>query len=261
MTTARVRLYAELNEYLPRDRRYLETEKPLADGTTVADLLQEAGVPPGEVDLVLVNGVSVSLDAPVNDGSLVSVYPVFESFDISLEQRIRPIPLRVPRFVLDVHLGRLATLLRMVGFDALYRNDFRDDELLRIASAEKRALLSKDRPLLATPGLERGYHVRADKPVEQLAEVIDRFDLRRLIAPFSRCLLCNVLLKPVAPATVADQVPPRVREAKSVFSRCDGCGRIYWEGTHWERMRALIDRILSRESGPRPSGGPLVDFE
>ena len=182
------------------------------------DVIESLGVPHTEVDLILVNGASVGFDYLVRDGDRVSVYPVFESLDITPLVRVRPQPLRETRFVLDIHLGKLAVFLRMLGFDSLYRNDYRDDELARISHAEGRILLTRDRGLLKRSLVTHGYLVRSDDPREQLAEVIHRFDLRDAIQPLERCLRCNGELEPVAKEEVADRLPPRTREHYDTFS-------------------------------------------
>jgi uncharacterized protein with PIN domain len=167
---------------------------------------------------------------------------VFEAFDIAPVSRVRPEPLREVRFVLDVHLGRLARLLRLVGFDALYLNDAPDSELASCSAREHRVLLTRDRALLKRREVTHGYSVRSASPFEQLVEVLDRFQLRRLVRPFSRCTRCNSLLRPAPKETVAEAVPPRSYAAFDEFLACDGCGRVYWRGSHYERLVRLAEQ-------------------
>jgi hypothetical protein len=261
MPEATVRFYAELNDRLPLERRFVESTVRFDGVLRIGVLIHSFGVPAVEVDLVLLNGSPVSLDVSIGDGDRVSVYPVFESLDISRDQRIREAPLRVPRFILDVHLGKLASHLRMAGFDAAYRSDYRDRELQEIARQEGRLLLSRDRRLIEESSLDRAYRVRSENPEEQLAEVLERFQLQRMLRPFTRCLLCNTPLAPVDPDEIHFQVPPRVLNTQTVFRRCPSCGRVYWHGTHVDRMTALMERVLSRESGLTPGSLPNVDFE
>jgi hypothetical protein len=129
MSVARFRFYAELNDFLPEESRHKEVVRRFHARGSVKDLIESFGVPHTEVDLVLVNGDPVRFSYIVRDGNLVSVYPVFESFDISSVTQVLPAPLRALRFLLDVHLGRLAAYLRMAGFDALYGNQASDAEL------------------------------------------------------------------------------------------------------------------------------------
>ncbi len=163
MPRATLRFYAELNDFLPAEDRHQPVERPVHGRPSIKDLIEAAGVPHTEVDLVLVNGESVDFAYPVRDGDRISVYPVFESMDIAAVTRVRPEPLRELRFVLDVHLGRLAAYLRLAWFDAFYRNDVDDAELARIA-AGGRVLLTRDQGLLKRRAVQRGYWLRATRP-------------------------------------------------------------------------------------------------
>jgi len=169
---------------------------------------------------------------------------VFESFDISSVEKIHSRPLRQSRFILDVHLGKLAYHLRMLGFDTLYRNDYRDSDLLMISSTEGRVLLTKDKKLLEEPTVTRGYHVKGKDPREQLLEVLRRFDLFSSTHPFIRCLLCNTLLRPVSKEAVLHRLPEKVRELFNEFRLCPTCDRVYWKGSHYEKMEKFIEEVM-----------------
>ncbi|HLY32058.1 MAG TPA: Mut7-C RNAse domain-containing protein, partial [Ktedonobacterales bacterium] len=165
---------------------------------------------------------------------------------VTLEQRVTPaIPIE-PRFVLDVHLGRLAAYLRMLGFDTLYENHCDDDVLARISSEQARILLTRDVGLLKRGVVVYGYFVRATQPEAQLAEVARRYRLLGLIQPFARCLRCNGLLAPAPKAEVADVLPPNVRDDYEEFRRCQACEQVYWRGTHYQRMQRVIARLANR---------------
>jgi uncharacterized protein with PIN domain/sulfur carrier protein ThiS len=253
MSRAVFRFYAELNDFLPLVRRSGSAfAHEFSGNVSIKDMIESLGVPHTEVDLILVNGISVDFRHIVRDGDSISVYPVFEALDIHPVLRLRPEPLRVPRFLLDVHLGRLAAYLRLLGLDTIYRNDFTDAELARRSAAERRILLTRDRGLLKRSAVTRGYCVRSSTPREQAREVVDRFDLRASIAPFRRCLSCNGLLQPVEKQLVWDQLPRGTRERFDVFYRCRDCGKIFWPGSHYARLQALVAEILSEpgESSP-----------
>jgi uncharacterized protein len=241
---ATIRCYAELNDFLPRERRQVAFEHAWDGRVSVKDLLEGLGVPHGEVDLLLVNGQSAGFERLVEDGDRVAAYPVFESFDIASETKVRPEPLRQTQFVLDVHLGRLAAFLRLAGFDALYRRDCGDEELAEISLATRRILLSRDQALLKRRIVTHGYCVRSTDPAQQLAEVVRRFDLARAARPFTRCTVCNGPMSAVSRAEVAHLVPPRSRQLYDDYRRCLDCGRVYWKGTHYERLRRLLDKAL-----------------
>jgi uncharacterized protein with PIN domain len=252
-----IRFYAELNDFLPRRRRQLPFEHVLGEHASVKHVIETLGVPHTEVDLVLVNGASVDFAYRVRDGDRISVYPVFESLDIGSLQRVRPRPLREPRFVLDVHLGRLAAYLRMLGFDALYQNDYEDEELANLSRRERRILLTRDRGLLKRSAVSHGYLLRESAPRAQLAEVIRRFDLSGMVAQFTRCLRCNGALEPVAKASVEHRLLPKTRRYYDEFASCRVCGRIYWKGSHYQDMRGRLAHLLA--GGARTGPAPTAD--
>ena len=226
------------------ERRAVEIPYRFHVPPTVKDAIEGLGVPHVEVDLILVNGVSVGFDHRLADGDRVSVYPVFESLDIGPVVRLREAPLRRPAFVADVHLRRLARFLRLLGFDVLHSNDFTDAQLVEISATEGRILLSRDRQLLKHGRVTHGYCVRSTDPVEQAGEVVRRFDLADSVRPFSRCPACNGCLKPVDKEVVADEIPPKTARWLDEYVRCDACGKLYWHGTHFDRLEDLIERIL-----------------
>jgi len=235
-----LRCYAELNEYLPAERKFVPAQLEFPAESTVASLISSQGIPDEVVDLVLVDGESQELMYRLNDGEMVSLFPVFESFDITGTTKVRIRALREVRFVLDVHLGKLASHLRMLGFDTLYRNDYADDRLVSLSVDRHRILLSKDRALIADPTLTHAYRIRSQDPREQLLEVLGRFDLAGGVHPFTRCIECNSILEPADKQRVLHRLPPKVALAYDEFRLCPHCDRIYWRGSHVERMREFI---------------------
>lgn len=243
---ARFRFYAELNDFLPPACRGIAFTHAFEGRVSIKHLIEALGVPHPEVDLVLVNGQSVDFSYLAHDGDRISVYPVFESIDITPLVRVRPQPLREPRFVLDTHLGRLAAYLRMLGFDTLYQNNFLDEELALISSQEGRILLTRDRGLLKRAMVTHGYCVRETYPRRQLVEVLRRFDLVAAISPFRRCIRCNDLLQPVSKRDVSDRLLPKTQQYYDEFHICQGCQQVYWKGSHYQRMQQFIAGVLER---------------
>jgi uncharacterized protein with PIN domain len=235
-----LRFYSELNDFLPPERRFVSSSYAFFVSPAVRDVIESLGVPHTEVDLILANGESVDFSYLVQDGDRLSVYPVFESLDIGPVLRVRPQPLRRPRFVLDVHLGRLAAYLRLFGFDTVYRNSATDAELARLSSAEDRILLTRDRGLLKRSEVTRGSYVHETSPRRQLEEVLRRFDLAAAAAPFTRCLACNGLLAPAAKGDLAGRAPPGVLARHEEYFECPDCRRVYWKGSHYARMKELL---------------------
>ena len=239
-STVTIRFYAELNDFLSPERRQVAFSHSFFGRPTVKDLIESLGVPHPEVDLILAGGKSVDFAHRVTGGELISVYPVFESFNISDLVKVRPKPLREPCFVLDTHLGKLASYLRMLGFDTLYDNICDDQELAELSAGEKRILLTRDRGLLKRSKVTHGYLVRSEKPREQVEEVLRHFDLIKAIRPFRLCLRCNKVLHEASAAEVEEKVPPRVRDRVKEYKWCSCCGRIYWRGTHYRKMAEFI---------------------
>lgn len=239
MGWAEFRFYAELNDFLPPEFRGRALVYRFSGWPKVKDLIEALGVPHVEVELILVNGESVDFDYRLNDGDRVAVYPVFESLDVREILRIRREPLRRVAFACDAHLGKLARLLRLLGFDTFQRPGITDLELIEL-SREGRILLTRDRQLLKHGRITHGYWVRSTTPLEQAREVIGRFDLRDKIAPFTRCLVCNGLLRPLPKEEALPRVPPRVREWCEEFFICSTCARVFWPGTHYKKLAEWV---------------------
>lgn len=231
-----IRFYQELNFFLKTHCRGKDRCVPIYAHQSVKDLIESLGVPHTEVDLILINGESVDFSCLVEDGDRISVYPVFESFNIKQISKLRPEPLRDLIFILDVHLGKLAKDLRMLGFDTLYRNDYRDEEIAEISHREGRIVLTRDRGLLKRSLITRGYYLRSDDPKEQIIEVVKRFDLSSLCNPLTRCISCNGLLVETTREDVLEELEPKTRKYFYKFYRCNSCRKIYWRGSHYEHM-------------------------
>lgn len=247
--TVTVRCYEELNRFLSLSRQRIDFPLPLQAGATVHQVLHTLGIPGDEVDLVLADGRVVDFSHKVKNGERLALYPVFETFDIQTVQALRPRPLRRPRFLADAHLGKLARYLRMLGFDTIYSNSIDDSDLIRIARREGRVLLTRDRPLIGRSHFNKSYLVRETNPRRQLIELMEHFQLRRLATPFRRCLRCNGIVAPVEKEEVEHELDEATRRHYQRFWQCSSCGRIYWKGSHYARMRQFVKQILSPFEG------------
>ena len=257
MVWATFRFYEELNDFLAPAHRRHDFDYACARAATVKNAIEAVGVPHTEVELVVVNGLSVDFSYIVRDGDRIAVYPVFEALDIRPLLRVRPEPLRRLRFIADAHLGGLARMLRMLGFDTLYRNDFHDDEVRAIAARDARVVLTRDRELLKCRDVTHGCYVHALRPMDQWKEVVARLQLERDARPFTLCLHCNELLKEIDKAAVLEQLPENVAKYYQRFCTCPGCNRIYWEGSHWKRMRSWLAALPdSNSASPTSSKQP-----
>ncbi|RZI41975.1 twitching motility protein PilT [Herbaspirillum sp. HC18] len=257
MVTATFRFYEELNDFLAPGRRKHEFDCSCARAATTKHMIEALGVPHTEVELVLVNGDSVGFDRLLQEGDRVTVYPKCESLDITSLLQVRDHPLRVTRFVADVHLGGLARLLRMAGFDTRYETQFSDEEIAAISAHEDRIALTRDRALLMRREITHGCYVRALKPSHQLREIVDRLDLTGSMRPFTLCLHCNAPLHDIDKSRLKNLVPAGVLARYDRFSTCKVCLRVFWEGSHWQRMRALLNDVDGNKLGDaNPKGYP-----
>lgn len=247
MDRVTVRLYGDLADLAWDVDRAGEALVPAPSPRSVKDAIESLGVPHTEVDLVLVNGDSVGFEHRVVDGDRVSVYPYFADLDVP--SAVRPPPLDEPRFVLDVHLGRLAERLRLLGFDTLYSSDLDDGDLAALSVAGPRWLLTRDRGLLMRRIVRHGYLVRSTDPVAQVHEVVRRFRLADAIAELTRCARCNGLLRPVDKADIVDRLEPGTAREHTVFTQCERCGQLYWPGTHHGALQAFVDEVRSGAEG------------
>lgn len=236
----------DLNEFLGPGRRQGTFELVFEAGQSIKHLVESAGVPHTEVGRLEANGRPVEFHYPVGDGDQLRIFPA------TAQNTALP---GAARFVLDNHVGRLAAYLRMLGFDALYRNDFDDETLAQISAEEERILLTRDRRLLMRKAVQYGYCLRSLDSRQQVVEVLRRYHLAASIAPFRRCLHCNHLLEPVAKAEILDQLEPLTRLYYNAFHRCTACGQIYWKGSHYEHMQQMIDQLrLEQDQWDSPTG-------
>ncbi|HVK94040.1 MAG TPA: DUF5615 family PIN-like protein [Noviherbaspirillum sp.] len=253
MATAYFRFYAELNNFLPAVRRYRSVSHLYPRGATVKHMIEALGVPHTEVALILVDEAETDFSHRLQQGQRISVYPAFTDVDLSASMMLRP-PLHGPaRFIADAHLGQLAKNLRMLGFDVLYRNDYPDAEVARIAAEEERIVLTRDRDLLIRKEILYGCYLHAISSEQQLVDVMRRFRLVRATQAFTRCLNCNGVLRVLGKEEVGDRVPWHSKESYECFYECQGCAQVYWEGSHVVRMRARVARLL-QAAGPMQEG-------
>jgi uncharacterized protein len=251
--SASVRFYGPLNDFLPAAQRQSTLVRAFDSSPSVKDLVESFGVPHPEIDLLIVEGRSVTFTYRVRDGDRVAVYPLIRGLDVGDMIRLRPPPLIEPRFIADVHLGRLTGYLRLAGFDTTYRNDAPDDEIAAISASEDRVLLTRDVGVLKHAVVTRGYFVRETQPARQLVEVVRHFDLVTSAMPFARCGRCNSRLQIVEMERVEHLLLPRTREHYREFSQCPTCNRVYWRGSHYSRISAFIETAFGAAQKSTPA--------
>jgi len=222
-----------LQSLLKRDLRGQLVEMRFQGAQSVKHLIESLGIPHTEIGLLTANGVEIGQEYIVHDGDRIEVRPVAPAANETAE----------PRFVLDGHLGRLASHLRMLGLDCLYENKYEDDELVRISVAEGRILLTRDRRLLMHKVITQGYLLRSLNSTEQLYEVVGRYGLVKWVRPFERCMNCNHPLEPVRKEMVLEKLEPLTKKYYDEFKLCPACDQVYWKGSHYERMLNLIAKV------------------
>jgi uncharacterized protein with PIN domain len=246
MSLAYFRFYEELNDFLPSEKRKMLFSYAFNGNPSVKDAIEAMGVPHVEVDLILVNSLPLDSSYKLKNADSVSVYPVFEIFDIASVTHWREKPLRDLKFVADVHLGKLTKYLRLCGFDTYYRADFSDKEIINLAISDKRVILTRDRGLLKNKKVTHGYWIRSIYYCEQLKDVILHFDLKNQITLFTRCMECNGLLEDVTKKEILNRLLPNTRQYYRKFKKCHDCNRIYWNGSHYQSMKRHIKILMQK---------------
>ncbi|TXK45753.1 hypothetical protein FVR03_12085 [Pontibacter qinzhouensis] len=235
--------HGSLNDFLPTCSKNKPVPYGFSGAPAVKDAIEAIGVPHPEVNGILVNGEPVDFSYRLQPADRVEVYPA-GTVKQWLEHDAVQAPLPVtPAFILDVHLGKLSKSLRLLGFDTLYQNDYTDGAIAQLASEQHRIVLTRDVGLLKYKSIKWGYWLRSQHLEEQLTEVLSYFRLASKFNAFSRCLICNSPIAPVPKATVLTQLPPKTMLCFDEFYQCPTCQRVYWKGSHYERMQEFIERL------------------
>jgi len=238
MITCEIRLHGDLPTLCGGRSRVV---RRLPAPTSAKDALEALGIPHCEVGPVTVDGHPANLAHPLGDRAVLDAWPA-ASHDLA-----------DPRFVCDLHLGKLARLLRFCGFDTLWEPAWREPAIARVAMREGRTVLTRNRALLKRRCITTALLVRSDQADAQLAEVLRRFHLAGRVARHGRCPHCNGQLLATARQDVRKPIPPRTAAWRDEYWVCTGCGRLYWDGTHVERLRDRVAHVVhAAEAAPRP---------
>jgi len=226
----RIRFHDELNDFLKRGKKGKEIQLKLFGRPGLLDVVQSIGVPHPEVGRIQVNRKSKNFTYRVEEGDRIQIWPSHSWIK------------RKPRFICDVHLGKLARHLRLFGFDVLYRNDYEDKEIFKETKRTGRLVLTRDLGILKDKRVSRGYWPRSMDPKKQFKEILERFKLQTKLQPFRICLECNGKLKAVQKSRILEQLEPLTKKYFEKFYQCSRCKKIYWKGSHFKQL----DRIVRR---------------
>jgi uncharacterized protein len=239
--TVRLNFRGDLDFFLGSKAAGGIVERRLIEKTSIKDIIESCGVPHPEVDMIRADGRIVGFDHTLSQDADIEVFPVGNGGTIPTEKHLQAS--EISAFVVDGHLGKLARNLRLLGFDVAYEQKASDRQLLDLMIRETRALLTRDRRLLMHAIVQHGYCPRSQNAEEQTIEVIRRFRLFELIAPFTRCLRCNVRLEDAAKAEIIEKLEPLTKIYYNQFRRCPGCKQIYWAGSHFEKLQKRLEMI------------------
>ena len=240
-----IRFYGDLGIFLEPSRRGRYFVHQIKGCPAVKDTLEALGVPHVAIDAILINGCSRNFSCQLKEGDQVLVYPPLYRRRIRGAIHLARLPRKI-RFVIDSHLGKLVRHLRLLGFDAVYKNVFPDREIADIAARQRRIVLTRDKGLLKYRCLKWGYWVRSPDPAQQVREVIRRYDLWKHIRPFSLCVECGGQISRVAKKDIINQLPPKTRLCYNKFFRCRRCRHVYWRGSHYAKLILFIQRLKKR---------------
>jgi uncharacterized protein with PIN domain len=212
----------------------------------IKDPIEAMGVPHTEVDVILANGRVTGFEYPLQPGDNIEIYPVSVPVRVAPRPALSPRPPHPVAFILDVHLGKLARRLRLLGFDCLYANHWHDTEIVSLAEQQERIILTRDRGLLKQRRVRHGYLVRSAAVTTQVKEVLDRYQLEGEVCLWQRCTLCNGLLERVEKAAIAERLQPKTLLYYDDFHRCTACNRVYWPGSHFAGLRQWLESVLPK---------------
>ncbi len=212
---------------------------------SLGHLAESVGIPRLEIGSALIDGAEWPLELPPPDASTVLLLPLPEPVALDSE----------PRFVLDLHLGTLSRTLRLLGFDASWKNERETADIIGTALAEDRIVLTRNRALLYTRELHaapnRAMLILSPEPYAQLLEVSRRFGLADRCRPFSRCAACGALLRRASREEIRPLVPAIVARRYDEFFVCVPCGKAYWKGDHFRNLGPFMERLYADLGGGR----------
>ena len=247
MSSILLQFHGDLKGFLGRRHVSGRIEYVLNRRASIKDIIESFKVPHTEVGAIRSRGRERDFQWIPNPDRAVEIFPVIPPLDVTKPSFLQPEPHAAVRFLVDVNVARLAMLLRTLGFDTAFDPLAGDAEMAGQAEREERIMLTRDTGLLRRRAVRFGRCIRAHDPDEQLAEVVRFFGLRPPFVLFSRCLRCNVPLVPVTKEEVWGRLEPKTKKYFNRFKICPQCDRVYWQGSHHEKLLERVERIVSME--------------
>lgn len=243
--SASFRFYGSLNDFLPKRFRQRTIQYQFKGKPNIKDAIEAIGVPHPEVQIILQDQEPCDFNETVINNSYISVFPFFSSIDIQSMHLANSIPYKHLRFILDVHLGKLARFLRFAGFDSLIYPSLNDGEIADIGAREERILLTRDIGLLKHKKVQFGYWLRSQNPIEQFKEVALHFQISESdLDPWQRCSICNGKIIYVEKKQISEKLKPQTNKYYSEFFQCENCGHVYWKGGHYEKIKLWLSKTM-----------------
>jgi len=223
---------------------------PLSRRASIKDILESLGVPHTEVGKIILDGVEQGFEKIAENGEHFEIHPLSPALPPTMATILRPDPLKsCCIFLVDINVGRLAGLLRMAGFDAEnVDKESTSRAIVEKAIREGRILLTRNKDLLKHRELVYGHLVRNQDPDLQLREIIYLYSLENLFQPFTRCISCNGLLADVKKEDIIDRLLPLTKKYFNRFRICTACNKIYWHGSHHEKMTEKLEIIVDKKT-------------
>ena len=244
--SASFRFYGSLNDFLPKKIRQRTILYHYKGKPSIKDAIEAIGIPHPEVQIILKDHEPSDFSSSLVNNSLISVFPFFSSLDIQSLQLANSHPYKHLRFILDVHLGKLAKFLRFAGLDSLIYPGLEDSEIADIGAREERILLTRDIGLLKHRKVQFGYWIRSQDPMEQFKEVALHFRISESdLKPLKRCSICNGKIMFVEKKQISEKLKPQTNKYYSEFFQCENCGHIYWKGSHYEKIQRWLNTTMS----------------
>lgn len=245
--TIRIKFYYRLTKFLQNKTQKFINHN-FIDQTSVKDLIEAFNIPHTEVDVILVNRRSVNFDYLIKNGDKIEVFP-----DRALCSTKKIIPLKSlvkakPKFIVDVHLGKLVREMRKLGLDVIYNNQFCDEEIVEISNKERRIILTRDIGLLKRKSVKHGLYLLNEKTDQQLKEIFQNIKKNISVNPLSICLECGTKLKRMSKKKALEQLNHLWFEKDTIFYHCGRCNKIFWQGSHYKRMIRAIKKEISNLS-------------